>query len=203
MHTFIFPSWSRSRGWWERCSRGCVTWKLATCYAAALNSESAAAPMRTGVNAAIAVSTAGRCDWSSRRALHNISAVTCTHLTEEAGGPQSKRRAWHPVGRVHGSRLTGSGSFICFSVLLSPVCFILMPPCCQSDKTFATAAVSVHLRQIGSPHCFWMIILQHHVSHWFIFKESRYYFFYRPPFLYKQRWYIGLVIGGLNYMAWK
>lgn len=65
MHTFIFLSWSLSCGWWECCSfcargkknmRMCDTWKLATCFAAALNSElmcvSEEMLTRTGVNRA-------------------------------------------------------------------------------------------------------------------------------------------------------
>lgn len=101
-------------------------------------------------------------DWGSRRAAKQKASLT-----------SSRPSARLPVDRQR--------EFYLFQCVY-PVCFILMPPCCQSDKTFATEAVSVHLRQIGSPHCFWMIILQHHVSHWFIFKESRYYFFIDRPF---------------------
>lgn len=80
-------------------------------------------------------------------------------------------------------------------------CFIFMPPRCQSDNISATGAASLHLRQTLPPCCFRMIILQHHVSHRFIFKQSI--IFYWLCFLDKQRWYMGPRHGRIKLHALK
>lgn len=198
MYTFIFLSWSLPGGW-ERCdSRGegrkmermRDTWEIATCFCCGSEFWISGCfweiLMRAGVNRACMQSRFLQLvDATDHRSgSYTISQLwpACTWLSRAEGLRKATgdRHYSHPMHRGYKKKLsfwlTHGTSFICFTVLFHPVIFILMPPCCHSDKTFATEAVTVHLRQIRLPHWFWMIILQHHDSHWFIFKESHYYF---------------------------
>lgn len=128
----------------------------------------------------------------------------CTRLRKPGDCKATGERDSHPARRVKMKFLvdTQHGGFYLLQRVILAVCFILMPPRCQSDKTFATEAVTEHLTQIRVPHWFWMIILRHR-AHIDSFSKRVSIIFYWSAFLYKQRWYIGRVIGGLNYMAWK
>lgn len=177
--------WQREKKKRKKKLRGCVTWKLATCFAAALNSELVGVfeeiLMRTGVNRACMQSPflqlVDATDHLSRRYTITQLWPACTWLGNTEDGKATGARDSHPMHRVKIKFLvdTRHGRYL-FQCVILPVCFIFMPPRCQSDKTFATETVTVHVRQIRLPHCIWMIIQRHHVSHWFIFKESRHYF---------------------------
>ena len=143
--------------------RGCVTWKLATCFAAALNPESVGVfeeiLMRSGVNRAgmqsLFLQLFDATDHLSRHytICQLWPACTCLRKPEDcrATGEHDSR----PTHRVEIQTVVDTQhDFYLFHCAIFPVCFILMPPCCQSDKTFATEAVTIHLRQIRLPHCF-------------------------------------------------
>lgn len=177
---YIYISIMRSILWMMRLLQrknknlwGCVTWKLATCFAAALNPELVGCFLRKSwweVELTELVCNHSFCSWLMRPIISAgiTQYVSCDlHAPDWEEPEDCKSNDRHPMHGVKAARVWSVQGVI------YPVCFILMPPCCQSDKTFATEAVTIHLRQIRLPHCFWMIILQHHVSHWFILKESQ------------------------------
>ena len=83
-----------------------------------------------------------------------------------------------------------------------------MPPSCQSDKTFRPLKLWQHI--CGRSGCHTPLLNDNPAASCFtsfskresvlFFIDLPFFFFF---FLYKQRWYIGLVIGGLNYTASK
>lgn len=161
--------------------RMCDTWKLATYFAASVNFTFVCVFLRKSwweQELTEFVCNHSFCSWLMWLI---ISAGITQYLSCDLHAPDRENQRiakQHPVHRVK-IKVSGWHTAQVLSVPLCyfpAVCFILMPPCCQSNKTFATEAVIVHLRQIRLPHCLWMIILQHLVSHWFIFKESHYYF---------------------------
>lgn len=81
-----------------------------------------------------------------------------------------------------------------------------MPPRCQSDKTFRPLKLWQYI--CGGSGCHTPLLNDNPAASCFTLihfqKEGRYYFLSIGLFfLYKQRWYIGLVMGGLNYTASK
>lgn len=160
--------------------------------------------MRRGVNRAcmqsLFLQLVDAADALSRRYTISQLWPACT-WARGTGGLQSNRRTQGGIKFLVDTRHELPLSP--FQRVIFPVCFILMPSCCQLDKTFATEAVAVQseadrvatllLNDNSAVSCFTLTHSQ---------RESVL-FFYWSLFLYKQRWYIGLVIGGLDYTPWK